>query len=511
MRKLLKFLSNKIVITAFFFLLEIAILSFLIVVVTQYSIWVYISLKILSLIVVIVVMSRDSNPAYKLALIIPMLMFSLLGGVIYIFMGRPRTSRRVRRKMASAGETANELMDHTSAYIKESIVETDPEFQKLSDYILRDSRFPVYPNGGTVYYKTGEAYFEGLKEELRKAERFIFMEYFIIGPGVFWDDISTILIDKARQGVDVRIIYDDVGSLFTLPRREKKRLTAGGIKLMAFNKLTPSFDIRLNNRTHRKITVIDGSVAFTGGINLADEYINAVQPFGHWKDTGIKTEGMAVWSFTVMFLSFWSIVHDLEPDYTRYSPAIAEEPAEEAGYIQPLSDRPGQNLQLLENTFIQIINDAKKYVYINTPYLILDNEISSMLCLAAKSGVDVRIALPHIPDKRTIFMMTRSFYAQLIAAGVKIYEYTPGFIHAKSVVSDDKVAYVGSCNMDYRSFYLHFECGAVLYDCPCIEEIKTDYLETLTLCEEISLKKARGANIFVRLARSILRIFAPLL
>lgn len=511
MKKFIKLFTNKIILSALFFLVEVALIVLLSLYVSQFSIWVYIALHVLTVIVTVAVMSRDSNPAYKLALIIPMLTFSSLGGLIYLCMGRPRIPRRKLKKMQSVGDTVCSLLSQTEAQLAAEPDGLDGREKKLSDYIRNDALFPLYDGNEVEYFPSGETYYAALVEALKKAERYIFLEYFIIEPGKFWNDVSTVLIEKVSAGVDVRVIYDDVGSVFTLPRREKKRLTAAGIRLMAFNKLTPSFDIRLNNRSHRKIAVIDGEVAFTGGVNLADEYINAVERCGHWKDTGIKITGTAAWSFTVMFCSFWAYGHpDQTEDYAALAP-IHLEKRDCSGYVQPFADKPGQNLQLSENAILHVINEAKDYVYIDTPYLILDNELVSMLCLAAKSGVDVRITVPHVPDKRTILMMTRSFYPPLIAAGVKIYEYTPGFLHAKSIVSDDKIAYVGSCNLDYRSLYLHFECGAMLYDCPCIADIKNDYLQTLDLSEQISLKKARGANIFVRLYRSILRIFAPLL
>lgn len=514
MKRLLKLLTNKIIITLFFFLVEVGLLAFFLLVVSQVSIWIYIALKILSIIVAIAVMSRDSNPAYKLALIIPILIFSTIGGIIYLSMGRPRTSRRKMKRLQAINTAVDSLLGETQNALQQNMHVApdeldDPQLRRLSRFIQNDAGYPVYNETDVAYFSSGEAYYAALKEALQKAERFVFLEYFIIEPGLFWNDLSDILLEKVKAGVDVRVIYDDVGSLFTLNRKEKKRLRDGGIQLMAFNRMTPSFDIRLNNRSHRKIAVIDGSIAFTGGINLADEYINAVDRCGHWKDTGIRLTGTAAWSFTVMFLSFWSLKHDLNEDISQY--VSTDTGTENVGYVQPFADKSGQNLQLTENVLLQIINSAKEYIYINTPYLILDNELASMLCLAAKSGVDVRITVPHIPDKRAVFMMTRSFYARLIEAGVKIYEYTPGFVHAKSMVSDNKVAYVGTCNLDFRSLYLHFECGAVLYGCPCIQDIRDDYLATVALSEEITLEKARGANIFVRLARSVLRIFAPLL
>lgn len=508
MKKLLKLLTNKFIITFILFIIEVSGIILLTLYLTNISIWIYIGFKALSIILAIAVISRDSNPSYKLALVVPVLIFSLFGGIVYLFMGRSRTGFKQRKRLRRIGKNIGTLMSYTNERLHIPTKEFSDDAYKLVNYVTADSGFPCYGSTKTDYYASGEFFFDALAEELRKAERFVFMEYFIYEDGKFWGEISDILCEKARAGLDIRIIYDDVGSLFTLRRRDKKKLTSAGVKIMAFNRMMPSFDIRLNNRTHRKITVIDGNVSFTGGVNIADEYINEKPKYGHWKDTAMKFVGPATWSFTVMFLSFWQVEHEEEKDYMQYAPTAV---SEAKGYVQPLSDKPGQNLQLLENTFLSMINNADKYVYINTPYLIIDNELASALCLAAKSGVDVRITVPHIPDKRIVFLMTRSFYPQLIRAGVKIYEYTPGFIHAKSVVVDDACAYIGSCNFDYRSLYLHFECGALLYNTPSIEDMRDDYLATLCACEQITYEKTRNTNVFVRIARSLLRLFAPLL
>lgn len=512
MKKLLKLLTNKFIITFISFLAEVTGLVLLTLYVSQFSVWIYAAFKALSFLLVFAVINRDANPSYKLALVVPILAFSLFGGIIYLFMGRPRTGFKQRKRIRRIEENSGQLMAYTNDLLHIPTQEFSDDAYKLVNYVRADSGFPCYGYTATEYYPLGEDFYKALVDALRKAEKFVFMEYFIYEDGKFWGEVSDILCEKARAGVDVRMIYDDVGSLFTLKRRDKKKLTAAGIKIMGFNKMMPSFDIRLNNRTHRKITVIDGNVSFTGGVNLADEYINEKERFGHWKDTAMKFTGPATWSFTMMFLAFWELEHDHETDYIRFAPTLPTAvPEETKGYVQPLADRPGQNLQLMENTFLSLINNADRYVYINTPYLILDNELSSALCLAAKSGVDVRITVPHIPDKKIVFMMTRSFYPQLLKAGVKIYEYTPGFVHAKSVVVDDTTAYIGSCNFDYRSLYLHFECGALLYNTPTVADMHDDFLATLEKCEAVTYEKTRNANVFVRLARSLLRLFSPLL
>lgn len=508
LKKLLKLFTNKINITLLSFLIEVTALVLLTLFVSRLSVWIYIGFKALSIILALAVINRNANPSYKLALVVPILLFSLFGGIIYLFMGRSRTRLRQRKKIRHIEQSINELLAITNDYVPTTPAEFGNDAHKLSRYIAGDSGFPCYADTQTEYYPDGETFYPALTETLRAAERFIFMEYFIIEDGQFWGDVSDILCEKARAGVDVRLIYDDVGCLFTLRKRDVKKLTGAGVQVMAFNKMRPSFDIRMNNRSHRKITVIDGNVSFTGGINIADEYINKVKRFGRWKDTAMKFTGPATWSFTIMFLSSWALMHEPEQDYDKFVPTVA--PIDAVGHVQPLADKPGHNVQLLENTFLSLINNADRYVYINTPYLIIDNELSTALCLAAQSGVDVRITVPHIPDKKIVFMMTRSFYPQLVAAGVKIYEYTPGFLHAKSVVVDDSTAYIGSCNFDYRSLYLHFECGAMVYNAPSVLDMRDDFLTTLEECERITLEKTR-TNVFVRLARSLLRLFSPLL
>ena len=329
-----------------------------------------------------------------------------------------------------------------------------------------------------------------------------------------WRTILDILEQKAAQGVDVRLIYDGFGCLTTLPYKYDKFLREKGIQCKVFNPFRPVLNIIQNNRDHRKICVIDGKTGFTGGINLADEYINQKERFGHWKDTAVMLKGDAVWSMTMMFLHMWNVVNGIQTpiDYAAHSPhAYHPEEFEGSGVVQPFTDTPLDGETLGENVYLNIINRAKRYVYICTPYLIIDNEMMTALCLAAKSGVDVRIMTPGVPDKKMVFLLTQSYYAQLIEAGVKIYEYQPGFLHAKSFVCDDEIAVVGTINLDYRSLYLHFEDGVWIYKNDVIRDILEDFLETMHYCDPISLEFCKNRNIFVRGFQSILRVFAPLL
>jgi cardiolipin synthase len=347
-------------------------------------------------------------------------------------------------------------------------------------------------------------------EELEKAERYIFLEYFIVEPGQFWDSILAILERKAAQGLDVRVIYDDMGCMFKLPRDYNEILAAKGIQCQVFNRFVPVMSLRLNNRDHRKLMIIDGKVGFTGGLNLADEYINQKSPFGHWKDSAILLDGDAVWSMTVMFLSMWDNCAHTDEDFSRFRPSPA--PVRPwTGYVQPYTDTPLVQETIGQAVYLNMISKAKQYVYITTPYLVIDVATNTALCNAAKSGVDVRIITPHIPDKRYVFEVTRAHYPSLLDAGVKIYEYTPGFIHAKNFVVDDCFATVGTVNLDYRSLFLHFEDGVWLCEAPCIRDIRRDFEQTLEVSEPVTLRSFKHLNILLQLYRSILRVFAPLM
>lgn len=510
MRKLFKILTNKIVITALFFLLQIAFTVVLLSVLSAISAWVYFAFTLFSLFVCLFIMGKNANPGYKLAWVVPILLMPLFGGMMYISFGRTaRLSRKARKRLDSAERKTDMHLDDARSRTQALLPALSPPARKLAALTVQQSGCPLYENTAVTYYPLGERFTEALKEELLRAERYIFLEYFIIERGKCWDPILDILCQKAAEGVDVRLIYDDIGCLFTLPAGYAKKLTNMGVKTRAFNKLKPTFNIRMNNRTHRKIAVIDGKIAFTGGANLADEYINVVDKFGHWKDTAVRLEGPAAQSFAIMFLRFWQLLERSVSPIDAFLPQAEFAPA--CGYVQPVESDPGKNVQSIEKGLMEMLHNADEYAYINTPYLIPDNEFITALCLSAESGVDVRITMPHIPDKRMIFVMSRSFYPVLLKSGVKIYEYLPGFVHAKSMVCDDSVAYIGTCNLDYRSFYLHYECGAYLYDVPAIADMKADYLRTLEKCKQITYEEATDVTAVTKLARTVLRLFAPLM
>ncbi|MGN1097756.1 MAG: cardiolipin synthase, partial [Clostridia bacterium] len=359
----------------------------------------------------------------------------------------------------------------------------------------------------------GESCWKDMLIELEKAEKYIFLEYFIIEPGEMWDSIVEILKRKAAQGVDVRVMYDGVGSLTQMPKKYPRELRSYGISCKAYNPLLPFLSTLQNNRDHRKIMAIDGKVAFNGGINLADEYINKKQLFGHWKDTAVRVKGDAAYSFTVMFLQLWQVWQnfdkvEINPEDFRPEnvPVVKND-----GYVMPYADIPNDNYQVGEFVYMEIINKAKDYVHITTPYLILDNEMMTALVNAARSGIDVKIIIPGKADHWYAYYVALDYAKELISNGVEVYEYTPGFIHAKNFVSDDEVAVVGSINLDYRSLYLHFECATWMYNSTAVKDISDDFNETLKKCRLLTVKDLDSRPIWKRIISAILRIFAPLM
>ncbi len=511
MKKFLRILFHRVVFIGLAILLQAAFLVTIIWRFNNYFVYFYAASTILSLSVVLLIVNGKSNPGYKIAWIILILLFPIFGGLFYLMFGKNSFTASGRKKMKSIQEEIVSVIPETNPVLQD-LTGIDKNAGNQSRYIEKYAYSPVHTNTYTKFLSPGEMKFAHMKEELRKARHYIFMEYFIIEEGVMWNEILDILREKAAAGVDVRIIYDDIGSLFTLPYRYDKKLEAMGIKCSIFNPFVPVLSLKFNNRDHRKICVIDGHTGFTGGINLADEYINAKVKHGHWKDSSIMIKGDAVWNLTVMFLSLWSYIRGEETDFSSYHPyEYCKEPVQSDGWVQPYSDNPLDEEAVGETVYFNLINKAKQYVYITTPYLIIDNEMVTALSDAAKAGVDVRIITPHIGDKWFVHTVTRSYYEILIENGVGIYEYTPGFIHAKTFTVDDELATVGTVNLDYRSLYLHFECGVWMYKTDSIREMKKDFLETLSKCTQITLEQCRRTKWYVRWIRSILRAFAPLM
>ncbi|MCI8391412.1 MAG: cardiolipin synthase [Roseburia sp.] len=511
MKKIINLILGRASIIALFILLQVA---WAIAVLWQFSYkFTYANLLFrgIAILVVLIIVNKWVNPVNKLSWTFLILLSPMVGLPVYFLFGRSGLTKGTQRKMDEYNRMVSAYLVRDDA-VERKLSEEDASVYNQSRYISEYAGFPLYQNTGTKYFACGEVMFQDMLEDLRSAEHFIFLEYFIIEEGEMFRAIVDILEEKVKAGVEVRLIYDDVGCISTLPPKYYRVLQAKGIRCAAFNPFRPIISVVMNNRDHRKILVVDGRVGYTGGINLADEYINRIERFGYWKDTGIRIEGEGVWSLTNMFLSMWDYITHMTEDCRKFMPSVYQkEPFVNDGYVQPYGDSPLDQENVGENIYLNIIARAKRYVYIFTPYLIIDNEMLVTLCNAAKSGVDVRIVTPGIPDKKMVYLLTQSYYAPLLKGGVRIYQYTPGFLHAKSFVCDDEIATVGSVNLDFRSLYLHFECGVWLYRSAAVLQVKEDCLNTFACSKEISLEFCRGRALPIRMVQSVLRLFAPLL
>ena len=507
-KKLASMLFSRLGIGIILMALQFLFIVFSVVYLSAIKYYVYIALELMSLVVVMFIVSKQDNPSYKISWIIIIMALPLFGGLFYLFWGNKHIPHKMKKSIDQFNSYAMEKPNPQNS-CRDSLAKKSPKLKRQIDYIYNLSGFPLWQGTKCEYYKIGEELFESLKRELKNAKKFILMEYFIIAPGKMWDEIHEILLEKLKEGVEIKIMFDDIGCIKTLPNRYDQILRSEGFEVLVFNSFRPRLNVTMNYRDHRKIAVIDGNTAFTGGINLADEYINQIVRFGHWKDTGCMLKGDAVYNFTVMFLELWQFEGQVKLDYEKYKPTYSA--TEEEGFVMPFGDSPMDRLNIAENAYMQIINEAKDYVYIMTPYLILDNEMINALSMAAQSGIDVRIMTPHVPDKWYVHPVTRSYYEPLLEAGVRIFEYTPGFIHAKSFVSDDSVGIIGTTNMDFRSFYLHFECGVYFAYNSLVYSVKNDFLETQRVCHEVTLEEEKKVSLSRRIGRSILKFFAPLM
>ncbi len=467
-------------------------------------------LVIISIAVVIHVISKNDMGAYRLIWVFLILLFPVFGGLLYMMVRLQSSTKRFENSTIETEAKRMKYLSLCDSNYDEALKEI-PECTNNISYLQNYAGFPVYNNTSAEYFPSGEEKLKALLIELEKAEKYIFLEYFIVQEGKMWDSILDVLKRKAAQGVKIKFIYDDFGCFLLLPKDYPNELKKYGIECAVFNPFRPILSVVQNNRDHRKIISIDGKVCFTGGVNLADEYINEFEKYGHWKDSAIMFSGKAAWSFTLVFLQMWEMCTGKDEKYSDYYPWLSEKCIVEAdGFVQPYADSPLDDKTVSESVYLQIISNARKYLYITTPYLIIDDNIFSALTLAAKSGVDVRIITPHKWDKFLVHMTTRSYYFDLINAGIKIYEYTNGFIHSKTFVSDDHTATVGTVNLDYRSLYLHFECGVQIYGNKAVEQVKKDFLDTLEICHQVTAEESRK-NLFVQIIQDILRMFAPLM
>ena len=512
-RKLLRIIFGRTAFVVMSLLLQISILLAGFRFLSHYMVYIYGGFTLLSAFVILYVVNKDENPSFKLAWIIPITVIPVFGTLLYLFLELQWEGKIINRKLRENISDTQPYLKQNPRYM-EQLARTSRSNANLAAYIENSGSYPVYGNTNVKYYPVGEEMFEDMKKELEKAKRFIFMEYFIVERGEMWDSLLEILERKVQEGVEVRFMYDGMCCLILLPYSYPRELRAKGLKAKMFAPIRPALSTYQNNRDHRKILVIDGHTAFTGGINLADEYINREVRFGHWKDTGIMVKGDAVTSFTMMFLQMWNITEKEPEDYGRYlrdpeffyPPELSME-----GFVIPYGDSPLDQETVGELVYLDIINTARNYVHIMTPYLILNYELVQALQFAAKRGVETIIIMPHIPDKEYAFLLAKAHYEELIRAGVQIYEYTPGFVHAKVFTSDDEKAVVGTINMDYRSLYLHFECAAYIYRNEVIKDVERDFKETLAKSQVITLEECRHYPWYKKFAGRVLRLFAPLM
>lgn len=485
--------------------------------IVTFSVYIQAALTLGSILMVLYLVNKDESPAYRMSWIIVISLFPVFGGVLYLLMGNKRPTLWMRRSVNHLRDLhAHEMASVPSA---QSFLEAkDKRVAALSHYVSSYAGMPVYTNTEAEYFKNGESMMPRLLEDLKNAKKTIFIEFFIVEYGKMFDDIFDVLKVKAQEGVDVRFIYDDFGSILRLPKDFDKQLAEMGIKALKFNPVKPIISMVYNTRDHRKFVIIDSQIGYTGGLNLADEYINEVERFGYWKDNMVRINGPATWNLTNLFLNMWNAFDYTDESYEpfRLSELMAEthemmddsDQVNEMGYVQPFGDSPLDREPMGENVYREILNIAQDYVYIYTPYLVISYELQTAMQLAAKRGVDIRLLTPGIPDKKMVFRLTRSFYRPLIEAGIKIYEYTPGFLHAKTFIADDKVATVGTINLDYRSLYLHFETSTMFYYHPVIQDIKVDVHESIEKSRRISLADLK-VGFFEQLWDAVLRLIAP--
>lgn len=459
--------------------------------------------SIIRIIIILGLIKYSNNYSYTLPWIIILLLFPIVGTLMFLILGNNIKKSKLFKELIKSEDNSKKYRMQDESIRKE--IKDNSRLRYITDYAL----YPASKNNDVTYYPVGEEAYKDMLKELKKAEKFIFLEYFIIANGSMWNGILDILKEKVSKGVDVRVIYDDMGCISTLKKGYPKYLNSLGIKCIAFNKLDPIRGLIMNHRDHRKILVIDGKVGFSGGINISDEYINIDPPFGHWKDNGIRIKGDAVWNMTVMFLTLWNTYYKDDKSFTKYRYDFKDK-KENDGYVIPYGDTPLDNACTGKDIYLNIINQAKHYLYIMTPYLIIDTDIINALVLAARRGVDVRVVIPGIPDKKIVYTLSESYAELLVRGGVKIYKYTPGFVHAKVFVADDEVATVGTINLDFRSLYLHYECGVYMEKHQVIKDIKNDLDDTISKSHNVTVKEATP-GLIKNVWQSILRLFAPLM
>ena len=478
----------------------------------QYVHWFFGGYLIFGFLIFTLIINRTDNPGFQLSWTALVLLLPVFGGLLYLYVEVQPGTKYMKACLKEIDEKTKGSTPQDKKVLEE-LAAKEGRVAQLAGYIRKVADYPVYKNTKVTYFPSGEEKFAALVQELSRAKKYIFLEYFIIAEGYMWDTVFKILKAKVEEGVEVRVMYDGMNELSNLPHDFPNLLRGSGIQCKVFSPIYPVISTHYNNRDHRKVVVVDGVTAFTGGVNLADEYINRKERFGHWKDAGIMLQGDAAASFTAMFLKMWGTSGTLDnlSVYLREGEKRKGDFSKAEGFIMPYATSPFGSERIAERVYIEILNGAKQYVHIMTPYLVPGYELLQALLYASRRGVDVKLLLPHIPDKKYAFALAHTYYAQLIEAGIRIYEYTPGFVHSKVFVSDDRIAVVGAINLDYRSLYLNYECAVMLYEVEEIQKIEDDFVMTLPKCRLITPFEIRHDRFLRVAAGKLLRIVAPLM
>ena len=510
MKKLVKFLySSKFLLTlAFIFNIVIYILFSVFV-----SNYIYEALLIVGVVLSLLILNRSNDePIYKVLWLVLILFFPVFGVILYLHVKTKKGTRTQRKNWQNITYNSSKYLEQ-NLEIVDNLKKNDVAFANVNRYVLNFENMPVYQNSQSEYIASGEDYFKDLFASLRSAKNYILLEYFIIKPGKIWSEMFEILRQKALEGIEIRLIYDDFGCMDRFPDKKYfQKLNNHKIYSVPFNKIQAGFNLFVNYRNHRKVAIIDGKVAFTGGVNIGDEYANIEKKEGYWKDSAIKILGPAVWNNIVMFFNNWTMSSKEEIDLAKYVPVFNEVVSvKNKEFIQPFGTGPLNIEPVARNLYLKMINTAKDFVYITTPYFIIDSQMQQSLKLASQSGVEVKIIMPAIPDKKWVFYLSRSYYETLIKAGVKIYEYTPGFMHAKMMIIDNEQSLIGTANFDFRSLYLHFENGVILSNSKTINSIKYDFDAIINSSHLVSLRDLKQRKWYEKMSAQFLKFFAPLI
>lgn len=504
MKKIFRFFTSSKFILSLVFLINLAAFILINIFIGYYANAI---ITIISLMLALMFLSNSTDePVYKTTWLFIITVLPLFGSILYLYLKTSKSSRKLKKAWVKISEENSKFLKQDDKALE--LLKTDKSKYKVAKYLKNSLGMPIYKNSKTSFISNGSDFFKDIIKDLKLAKEYILIEFFIIKKGKLWDEIVEILKEKAANGVEVKVLYDDFGCLGNFPKKYRNQLNEWGIETAIFNKIIPTINRFVNYRDHRKIVIIDGKTGYTGGINLGDEYSNIDIRFGYWKDTAIRMQGEVLSSLLTIFFNNWKIATKSEVDLLKYKKSLIS--VESNNLVQAFGTGPVDNEAIARNNYLNILNNAKEYVYITTPYLVLDGEMMMSLKLAARSGVDVRVIMPGVPDKKIVYCLSRSYYQELIDAGVKIYEYKPGFVHAKMVASD-VATFVGTINFDFRSLYLHFEDGIIMYSDPTTEKVKKDIEEMAEDSILITTEIVKSRNAWYRFFGKILKLFAPLM